>query len=635
MLEFVSSGGTYDVFTFAVPPESEELVFPQRISEVKTFGGSVFDLYGNDTIPITIQGSTINEDEKVIYRGLTRAPMYMTGTQEIFHLQEVIHSWSGDPYLKNKKIYLYSLSRMSVAEIGIRARGNPVNCLPVHIKSLKIVRNKSNPHAYRYTLDLIAYRDETLATSLSAGISSGISKIAQAAGVISKAVKVARATGDMMGRLNSFVIKAKDAYDRIKERGLAATATDIMLSAASGADTVTRILTGDSGTFYRAAIAALDTANTVEYMVRTEESGGSKKTSEDRGLHTVSFDSNGGSYIPSRKIDPRGTVSAPPEPSKDRHRFGGWYRDQALTIPFNFSDEITEDMTLYARWRMMSALVRFMSGGGSDVPQQIVEIGSVIQEPAPPARIGYQFMGWFMDPGLTALFDFGMAITADTIIYAGWSVTRSVSFVTDGGSPVDTQQVADGDTAIYPPVPDRDDHLFICWCEDPQLSSEYDFRRPVTQDLVLYAKWQRITYSVIFDVNGGSAVQPQHVTPGGFATPPSPAPVKEGSTLDGWYSNIELTEPYSFLTPVNSDIRLYAGWAVITHTATFSSGGGSSVDTQSVRYGGRVLYPPVPSRSGHIFVGWYRDQELTEPFDFSEKIYEDITLYAGWHEDLV
>ena len=56
-----------EVFTFALPPEAEDFDYSQRVTETKTFGGAVFDDYGNDTFKITISGSTVNNEKKLIY----------------------------------------------------------------------------------------------------------------------------------------------------------------------------------------------------------------------------------------------------------------------------------------------------------------------------------------------------------------------------------------------------------------------------------------------------------------------------------------------------------------------------------------------------------------------------------------
>ena len=43
----------------------------------------------------------------------------------------------------------------------------------------------------------------------------------------------------------------------------------------------------------------------------------------------------------------------------------------------------------------------------------------------------------------------------------------------------------------------------------------------------------------------------------------------------------------------------------------------------------------VPLREGYDFLGWYEDENLTVPFDFTSQINEDKTLYASWKEIIV
>lgn len=79
MLEFLKGEKVENVFTFSIPPEGEDYDFSQRLTETKTFGGSVFDRYGNDTIKINLSGTTGNEDKKIIYRGFIKPPLYLNG----------------------------------------------------------------------------------------------------------------------------------------------------------------------------------------------------------------------------------------------------------------------------------------------------------------------------------------------------------------------------------------------------------------------------------------------------------------------------------------------------------------------------------------------------------------------------
>jgi len=69
------------------------------------------------------------------------------------------------------------------------------------------------------------------------------------------------------------------------------------------------------------------------------------------------------------------------------------------------------------------------------------------------------------------------------------------------------------------------------------------------------------TYTVTFNSNGGTAVDSQTVTAGGFATEPSPAPTKTDATFDGWYADAELTTAFNFAqTTIMADTTIYAKW---------------------------------------------------------------------------
>ena len=53
----------------------------------------------------------------------------------------------------------------------------------------------------------------------------------------------------------------------------------------------------------------------------------------------------------------------PAQPTKDGHRFAGWYSDAELTSEYDFNSPVTQDTTLYASWTEKSN-----SGGLSSIP---------------------------------------------------------------------------------------------------------------------------------------------------------------------------------------------------------------------------------------------------------------------------
>ena len=72
----------------------------------------------------------------------------------------------------------------------------------------------------------------------------------------------------------------------------------------------------------------------------------------------------------------------------------------------------------------------------------------------------------------------------------------TVTFESNGGSEVDPQHVAQGETVSKPADPKRDGFKFAGWYSDEALTKEYDFSSKVTGDLTLYAKWAIPMYRV-------------------------------------------------------------------------------------------------------------------------------------------
>lgn len=69
-------------------------------------------------------------------------------------------------------------------------------------------------------------------------------------------------------------------------------------------------------------------------------------------FHTVSFESNGGSQVESIRVR-EDKVPADyniPAPEKSEYEFRGWFTDKDLTVPFDSSQPLADDIVLYAKW---------------------------------------------------------------------------------------------------------------------------------------------------------------------------------------------------------------------------------------------------------------------------------------------
>ncbi|MCI6255508.1 MAG: InlB B-repeat-containing protein [Clostridiales bacterium] len=68
-------------------------------------------------------------------------------------------------------------------------------------------------------------------------------------------------------------------------------------------------------------------------------------------------------------------------------------------------------------------------------------------------------------------------------------------------------------------------------------------------------------------------------------------------------------------------------------TVTFASNGGSDVEPIVAEAGATIAKPADPTRTGYAFGGWYRDSELTVPWNFGrDTVSGSMTLYAKWTE---
>lgn len=82
------------------------------------------------------------------------------------------------------------------------------------------------------------------------------------------------------------------------------------------------------------------------------------------------------------------------------------------------------------------------------------------------------------------------------------------------------------------------------------------------------------------------------------------------------------------------NVTLYAKWTELPqYTVSFESNGGSTVEPQTVYQGETATIPSAPTKSGHVFEGWYKEAALTNIWVFeTDTVTANITLYAKWEE---
>ena len=144
------------------------------------------------------------------------------------------------------------------------------------------------------------------------------------------------------------------------------------------------------------------------------------------GSIEVKFELNGGSGTLTAATDSEGHVKKPADPTKTGSKFAGWYSDDKLTTPFDFSTKITETITIYAKWtpEPTKYTVTFKNEDTETLVKVVKD--EKVPKPADPTKTGYNFLGWY--EGDTK-FDFNTAITADKTLTAKWEAKPVVPVV--------------------------------------------------------------------------------------------------------------------------------------------------------------------------------------------------------------
>ena len=230
---------------------------------------------------------------------------------------------------------------------------------------------------------------------------------------------------------------------------------------------------------------------------------GEKKT-------TISLTNEDGTVIEVLEVGKDGKIKEPTIPTKEGYEFVEW---QYNGTKFDFSQPITENITLIAVWKELPKAVKqykvtFNSDGGTKVAQQFIEEGKVASMPTNPKKNGYTFVEWQLNG---KKYNFNTQVTKDITLKAKWKKVEqqvqpttpvpapaepapvplkeyTITFNSDGGTTIESQTVKEGNKVTRPTDPIKTDYAFIEW----QLNgTTYNFETAVTSNITLTAKWTK------------------------------------------------------------------------------------------------------------------------------------------------
>ncbi len=269
-----------------------------------------------------------------------------------------------------------------------------------------------------------------------------------------------------------------------------------------------------------------------------------------------------------------------------------------------------------------------------------------------PTRKGFTFTGWFKNKaGSGSAYDFTKPVTKNFTLYAQWKPEKwTVTFDANTGKftngTTKTVEVEKGKpVAKFSENPTRTGWIFTNWYEKQDGSgSPYDFTKPVTKNLTLYAQWKEEhanEWLVTFDSCGGSKVAEPNVYVNKNDTVPAPTDPKRKGYNFQWWSTEQNGDEYDFTDSVTDNLTLFAVWKAHTYTIEFDGNGAESgeMSPQKFSYDERKkLNANTFVKTGYRFTGWkdiqntktYADEEEIE--NLTSKDGKEFTFTAQWEE---
>ncbi|MDV0444838.1 hypothetical protein MmiAt1_03820 [Methanimicrococcus sp. At1] len=222
--------------------------------------------------------------------------------------------------------------------------------------------------------------------------------------------------------------------------------------------------------------------------------------------------------------------------------------------------------------------------------------------------------------------------------------THKVSFLYVSGSAYLTQDVEQGaklGVPLAPAIP-AGKLSFIGWSTEKDTFNAYNFSKPVTSNLALYAHFSD-KYMVSFKDADGDIYLFKLAEPGATVAQPQEAPQTTDESFFLYWTVDDGTGAdhgsYEFTNPVNSNFVLRPIYGDSFYVY-FHSMGGSPVDYQLIDKGDKAVRPEQnPARPGYNFSYWSlkedakptAEDKAAYEYKFTENtVAESFTIYAVW-----
>lgn len=276
---------------------------------------------------------------------------------------------------------------------------------------------------------------------------------------------------------------------------------------------------------------------------------------------------------------------------------------------YTFSS-VTTNHTISASYAIDQFTVSFNSNGGSAVASQTVPYGGNVTVPTLPTRTGYTFAGWYSDSALTVAFAFTTPITANTTLYADWTINSYTLTYTTGtngtlnGTATQSVNYNASGTPVTA-VPDIGYH-FVQWSDGLTSATRTD--SSVTASQSVTASFAINSYTLIFSAgpNGSISGTTQQIINHGSSSSAMTAVPATGYNFVNWTGTggfVATTANPLTVSNVTADMAITANFAASTYNITATAGVNGTISQPgitTVSYGASQSYTITPATGYHV-----------------------------------
>ena len=334
----------------------------------------------------------------------------------------------------------------------------------------------------------------------------------------------------------------------------------------------------------------------------------------EANAYTVTLNTNGGTINNGNVTEYTYGVGATLPTAGDMtytgHTFVGWYDNENLTgSPVTaISNTETGNKEYWAKWEANTYTVTLNTNGGTinsgNVTGYTYGVGATLPTADDMTYTGHTFVGWYDNENLTGdpVTAIGGTEMGNKEYWAKWEINQYTITVKPENGKADITITQDYGTPITAPAdPTREGYTFAGW----------DKAIPATmpaENLTITAHWSLNTYSITYDLDGGTASgNPNFYTVESSTITLNP-PTRTGYTFIGWSgTDLSGSDNLTVTIPAGSiGNRSYiAHWSLNTYSITYDLDGGTAFgnpDSYTVESAAITLNEPT--KAGYVFTGW-------------------------------